>query len=229
MNKEDIWISRVPTPIKYQVDGNINDDFENMKTGKSIINWNTYSPQWAPVDLVLEDDANTCIQLKDEDPYDYARAIRIFEESNQAEIAFKIKPQQITEEPFEVDVVDRYGNRPVRISINNQGEITASDGSEIKTIDTFRANRWIQFKIVIDAHPYGNYSIWIDGKKVASEFLLAEAVKSVERVSFRTGPYRDIPNRKTPNETPGPPLPGADDPVFESVFLIDDFKATRIH
>ena len=54
------------------------------------------------------------------------------------------------------------------------------------------------------------------------------AVKSVERVSFRTGPYRDIPNRKTPNEDVVPPLPGADDPVDEAVFLLDDFSAKRI-
>jgi len=70
-------------------------------------------------------------------------------------------------------------------------------------------------------------SLWIEGHKVASDFMLAEAVKSVERVSFRTGTYRDIPNRKTPNETPGPPLPGADKPVDEAIFLLDDFNAKR--
>ena len=80
----------------------------------------------------------------------------------------------------------------------------------------------------IDAQPFGNYSLWINDKAVAIDFELAEAVKSVERVSFRTGAYRDIPNRKTPNEDPDPPLPGADEAIAEAVFQIDDFKAKKI-
>lgn len=228
MNKEDIWVSRVPTPISYTVGEHVSDNFENMEIGGAVESWNTYSPKWAPVDLIKENSANNCIRLKDKDPYDYARVIRIFEESNNVEVEFKINTRQITDQPFEIDVVDQYGNRPVRIGFNKQGKITAADGNDVKDIATFKSNSWISFKIEIDARPYGNYSIWIDAKKVASDFRLAEAVKSVERVSFRTGSYRHIPNRKTPNETPGPPLSGADVPEEEAIFLLDDFRAKRI-
>ena len=228
MNKEDIWVSRVPTPIKYAIQGNVTDDFESMGIDKSIRDWNTYSPKWAPVDLVKENGTNTCIQLKDKDPYDYARVIRIFEESEKAEIQFKIKAQKVTKEPFEIDVVDQFGNRPVRISFNANGEITALDGSKSSELTSYQNDQWLNFKIQVEASVYGKYSVWIDGNKLASDFQLAEAVKSVERISFRTGPYRNIPNRKTPNEDPEPPLPGADDPVDEAVFLLDDFGAKRI-
>jgi hypothetical protein len=53
-------------------------------------------------------------------------------------------------------------------------------------------------------------------------------VKSVERISFRTGAYRDIPNRKTPNEEPGPPLPGADESVEEGLYYLDNLKVKSI-
>ena len=53
---------------------------------------------------------------------------------------------------------------------------------------------------------------------------MAEAVKSVERISFRTGAYRDIPNRRTPNEEPGPPLPGADEKISKAIYYVDDVK-----
>ena len=228
MNKEDIWVSRVPTPIKYAVEGDVSDDFENLTPGSKISDWNTYSPRWAPVDLVKENDGNICIQLNDKDPYDYARALRIFEESNKVIIEFKIKVEKITQQSFEIDVVDRYGNRPARVSLNENGAITVMDGHENKAAGTFETDVWIPFKIEIDASLYGSYSLWIDDEKVASGLALSEAVKSVERISFRTGPYRDIPNRKTPNETPGPPLPGADEPVDEAVFLLDDFSAKGI-
>jgi hypothetical protein len=51
---------------------------------------------------------------------------------------------------------------------------------------------------------------------------LAEAVLSVERLSLRTGEYRDKPTRRTENQQPGPPLPGADEPVPPAIFHIDN-------
>jgi hypothetical protein len=227
MNKEDMWVSRVPVPIMYKIQGNVKDDFEDMEAGKSITDWNIYSPLWSPVDLVKEG-KNLCLRLKDKDPYDYARAIRVFEEALQTEISFRINAQKVTDEPFEIDVVDRYGNRPVRIGLDVQNNITAVDGGDKKTIGKFPEGTWMNIRIRVDAHPFGEYSVWIDGKPAATGFQLAEAVKSVERMSFRTGPYRDLPNRKTPNEDPEPPLPGADDPVAESVYLLDDLSVVKI-
>ena len=116
----------------------------------------------------------------------------------------------------------------MRVSLNDQGDIIALDGSSAKTIASYKQNTWINIKVEIDASLYGKYSLWIDDKKVVSNYHLAEAVTSVERVSFRTGSYRDIPNRKTPNEDPEPPLPGADVPVNEAIFLLDNFTAKQV-
>jgi len=230
MNKEDIWISRVPTPIKYSVMGDVKDDFENLEPGESIPNWNTYSPQWAPVDLITENGSNLCIQLRDKDPYDYARAIRVFEETKEAVIEFRIKVQKTSDKPFEVDITDRFGNRPVRISLSNDGKILAINGSSIENIGEYKKNSWISIRVDVDADPTnGSFSIWVNDIQAAKDFLLAEAVKSVERISFRTGHYRDLPNRKTPNEEPGPPLTGADNPAKEAIYLIDNVIATIIN
>ena len=228
MNKEDIWVSRVPTPIRYSVMDDVSNDFENMEVGGAINDWNTYNPKWAPVELVKSENGNKFIQLSDKDPYDYARAIRAFEEGEQVEISFKVMSLQNSQGLFEIDITDRFGNRPVRISFNNDGNIKAMNGSESITLFSYKPEEWIKFDLKIDANPFGNYSLRINDKAVAIDFKLAEAVKSVERVSFRTGAYRDIPNRKTDNEKPGPPLPGADDAIAEAVFFIDDFKAKKI-
>ncbi|MEQ9218181.1 MAG: hypothetical protein RLO17_09075 [Cyclobacteriaceae bacterium] len=227
MNKEDIWISRVPTPVSYAVKGDINEDFDQLTVGGTIPDWNIYSPLWAPVNLVKSDDGLS-MQLKDKDPYDYARAIRVFEESNESAVSFKVKVLKAQEEPFEVDITDQYGNRPVRVSFNAKGDITAMDGGTAKEIGSFSPDTWVNVKLVVRATPYGSYDVWIDDEQVGQGFQLAEAVKSVERASFRTGPYRNLPNRKTSNETPEPPLPGADDPVAESVYLIDDFVVEKV-
>lgn len=227
MNKEDIWVSRVPLPIQYSVHVDVFDDFEAMEPGKAIKNWNTYNPKWAPIELVEIKD-NTCIQFNDKDPYDYARAIRIFEESENAEISFKINVEKLNDQPFEIDITDKFGNRPIRINFNEKGEIETNDGNNYKVISSFQKNKWIEIKVQVNASPFGKYSIWINGKKQALDLKLAVAVKSVERVSFRTGSFRNLPNRKTPNEEPGPPLTGADDPIEEAIFYLDDFEAKKI-
>ena len=227
MNKEDIWISRVPTPVSYAVKGDIDENFDQLTAGGAIPHWNVYSPLWAPVNL-LKSDAGLSMQLKDKDPYDYARAIRVFEESNESVVSFKVKVVKAQEEPFEVDVTDQYGNRPVRVSFNANGDITALDGGTAKKIGSFSPDSWMNVKLIVRATPYGSYDILVDGQEVGKRYQLAEAVKSVERISFRTGPYRDLPNRKTPNETPEPPLPGADDAVAESIYLIDDFVVEKV-
>ncbi|MCK5210430.1 MAG: hypothetical protein KAQ79_20485, partial [Cyclobacteriaceae bacterium] len=179
MNKEDIWVSRVPTPVKYDIQGEVLDDFENMEAGGVIIGLNTYNPKWAPVELVKSGNGNQSIQLSDKDPYDYARAIRVFEEGEQVEISFKVMSQQNSHGLFEIDITDRFGNRPVRILFDNDGNIKAMNGSDSKILSSYKPGEWIKFDLKIDATPFGNYSLWINDKAVATDFELAEAVKSV--------------------------------------------------
>jgi hypothetical protein len=226
MNKEDIWISRIPTPVKYSVKGNVKDDFNDMEVGGGVADWNIYAPQWSPVNLAEYTGTNNkCLQFSDKEPYDYARAIRVFEESKKAKISVNISPAQTDNGVFEVDVTDRFGNRPVRIKFDNDGNIKAVNGSKEVVLLSYNADNWYELEISIDARPFGSYSLSVNGKEVLSDAELAVAVKSVERVSFRTGAYRDLPNRKTPNQDPAPPLPGADEQVKEAIFYIDDFSA----
>jgi hypothetical protein len=50
----------------------------------------------------------------------------------------------------------------------------------------------------------------------------AEAAETVERLSFRTGPYRNEPTRQLDRYDPSlKDLPGADDPVKEAQYFID--------
>lgn len=225
MNKEDMWVSRVPLPIQHTVQGNINDNFNNLEVGGTVTNWNIHAPKWAPIEIAdFPTATNKSLLLKDKDPYDYARAIRVFEEATKAEIKAKVFSKQTENGIMEVDVTDRYGNRPVRIRFDEDGKIKATNGSKEVVLQSYKPNTWYELKIQINANPYGNFSISIDGNERIKKGQLAEAVKSVERVSFRTGVYRDIPNRKTPNEDPEPPLPGADETVTLTEFYIDDFS-----
>ncbi|MCH4553868.1 exo-alpha-sialidase [Aestuariibaculum lutulentum] len=222
MNKEDIWMSRIPVPVKYVVEEDIHDDFENMKEGGHIIDWNTYSPKWAQVSLVKENSGNQCLLLIDEDYYDYSRAIRVFKEGTQVSASFKLKLESVDTTQFDIDITDRYGNRPVQISIDKNGVLNASKGSNMKSILKLDLRKWYNIKIVMNTAGLGSYSLFVNEEQILTEASTVMAVKSVERISFRTGAYRDIPNRETPNEVKYPPLENADEKQNKSMYLIDD-------
>lgn len=203
VNKEDVWVSRVQLPARTTWTGPVDDNFDDIAAGGTIPNWNIYRPQWCQVAV----DAEHRLCLTDEDPYDYARAIRVFEETKKATVGFDIKVEEEHGEPFEVDVTDRHGARAVSLSFSN-GQITMAG----KPCGTYEAGQWKRVTIVVD----GN-TVNVEG--VALEPL--HAVKSVERLSFRTGAYRELPDRNTPNQAPAPPLPGCDKKVAQSRYLID--------
>jgi hypothetical protein len=224
MNKEDMWVSRIPLPIQHHVDGPVNDDFEMMEVGGAVKDWNVYAPKWAPVNVVDFPKGSKSLQLKDRDPYDYARAIRVFEEGNKIAMSFKILTQTSYAGILEVDVTDEFGNRPIRLRFDSDRNIKHFRQFDYMSAAPYKLDVWHDIKLTINASLYGDYSLEIDGKSVLTEEPLFEAVKSVQRLSFRTGPYRDVPNRKAVNEEPHDPLEDGDDPMPAAIFYIDDVK-----
>jgi hypothetical protein len=230
MNKEDMWVSRVPTPIRHSIEGPVEDHFDELEKGGAVPEWNIYAPLWAPIQLENSPGKEgLSLKLMDEDPYDYARAIRVFEESNELDLGFSFYIPGENKGNLEIDVVDRYGNRPIRIKIDSLGTLWAQEGNTAQKLAEIKPGQWHQVQIKAEAVPFGSYSLMLNDQQLINEAAFAEAVKSVERISFRTGAYRDLPNRKTPNEDPEPPLPGADDKVATAIFYIDDITIASSH
>ncbi|HJV78878.1 MAG TPA: hypothetical protein VJ602_10890 [Paludibacter sp.] len=223
VNKEDIWVSRVPLSVKYSVEGDVKDNFDNMEVNGAVPDWNIYAPQWAPVNVVaFPDTKNKSLQLSDSDPYDYAKAVRIFKTGNKATINFKVFLNQNNNGMFRIDVTDRYGNRPVRLWFDENGSLNAMNGSTSTRLQQYVPGKWYQMELTVNATITGSFDVAVDGKAVLQNAQLAEAVKSVERLSFCTGAYNNLPDRTTPNQKVSPPLVGADDPVPMATYYIDD-------
>jgi hypothetical protein len=88
VNKEDIWISRIPLT-------------------NSVDTWNTYSPKWAPVEvrkhMVFLDDPSG-VNLQDHDPYDYARAFQVFPSRTKVAASFLVSAYQVGNAPLEIEL-----------------------------------------------------------------------------------------------------------------------------
>ena len=223
MNKEDIWVSRVPVPVRDRVTGPVNDTFDHLQTGGSVTDWNIYSPRWSPVRVVdVPTAANKSLELKDEDPYDYARAQRIFPETKAASVHFKIRAEQNSNGRLEIELTDRFGFRPVRLIFAEDGLIKAMDGAQYKTLASYEPGEWYDINLIADVAK-GAFDVSLAGKPVASAASFAEFVKSVERISFRTGPQREEPTLKTTTaDLPDRTDPNPDVPQPGAVFHVDD-------
>ena len=207
-NKEDIWISRIPVPVRYKVEGPVQDSFDTLEINGKIPDWNIYRPRWANVAIAAFPSAgNKSLQLENKDPYDYAKAVRVFTETKSAHISFKLYARPSVDGRLEVEVLDHAGHRPVRVIFGAEGQ-------------SLKPRSWHQIEIVADAVA-GKYDFSIDGKPVARQAVFAEPAATLERLALRTGPFRTTPTRQS-DRYAGTDLPNPDNPVALSVYNVDD-------
>ena len=240
-NKEDIWVSRVPVPITGVVQKDVSDDFEDMQPGQVVTNWNIYSGIWTPIAVVM-DKGNKVLRLQDKDPYEYAKAVRVFPEAMLTNLSFRLCRRQSSKGDIEIEVLNYKGQRPVRIKIEG-GRLKANKGAELTDIGSLAAGKWLRFDIVVDT-AMGIYDLKLNGKTIVSDAAFAEPLTfgdkpylsrfrmpTVERIEFRTGAYRltDFSRYGSGDNgclKGGGDLPGADDRLNNAIFDIDDFQTS---
>lgn len=83
VNKEDMWISRIPVPVEINASAHADDDFSKFGSIAELTNWNIYSPVWAPVSL-----EGAWLKLQDKDPFDYAKVERKIPASKELKVSF---------------------------------------------------------------------------------------------------------------------------------------------
>jgi hypothetical protein len=221
MSKEDIWVSRIPVPIRGAVSGHVKDSFNNMETGGVVTDWNVYSPKYAPVRVVeFPGSSDKSLELKDGDPFDYAKAERVFPESQTVKLSFKVLAKQISGR-LDVDVRSQMPGafRPVRIWFDGDGRIKAMNGSTTAVLGAYQRDLWYSFVVDVDTKAK-NYSVKINGSSALINAGYAESatITSVERLVFRTGAYRGLDT--TPVD------PSLDHPISATMFYVDDVSSS---
>jgi hypothetical protein len=227
MNKEDIWVSRIPVPVRHSITDAVHDTFDDLTVSGPVKDWNIYSPRWAPVGVAaFPSAANKSLELQDRDPYDYARAVRVFPEAKSATLQFKVRAGQNHVGRLEIEVADQFGYRPVRLVFGQDGQIKVWDGAKSATLAEYQANKWYEVGLKVDVEQ-GTLDVTLDGRLVASRVKFAEYVKSVERLSFRTGAYRSEPTLRTSTDaTPDRVTPNPDVPEPQATYHVDDVVIT---
>jgi hypothetical protein len=188
MNKEDIWVSRVPLPIRPDESDIVDDDFATFPAGPIVRGWNTYCPKWASVKV-----ADGCLEIIDRDLYDHAVATRLFRAAKRVSITFETAWHQFNADAtLEIELLSTLGSRrPVRVVLNSDRRIKTFDGQSAIEVAQYTAGQWLTFRIDAEAE-CGEYSLALNDRPVVHHAAFTESCEDLNRITFRTGEWRSI-------------------------------------
>ncbi|WP_229217195.1 exo-alpha-sialidase [Dyadobacter luteus] len=216
-NKEDMWVSMVPVPIKDHTEVHASDHFSKLPDGKELADWNVYSPQWAPVDIERNTSGKALV-LKDADPFDYAKVERVIPATKKLMVEFSITPSQSQDGLLDIEFLDAKGTPGIRLSFDSAATFRTKAGYRNKKLLTYEAGK--TYKVVVKADVTTRiYTVSVNGKDLGNNILFAP-LESFSRIAFRTGDTRRFPDADTPTDQMYD-LPDAGRKDIEAVYSLE--------
>jgi len=223
MNKEDIWVSKIPVPVTDEVKTHVNEVFNDLPAGEELKFWNIYSPLQASVQIEKAIDGTKSLVLHDKDKFDYAKAERVIPDSKKVTISFTIVPQQADKGRLHIEFQDAKGSATARLIFDVDGELKAKVGYRNSGIMKYEAGKSYDIRLELDQSKR-MYNLFVNGQSKGAKIYFAP-VASFKRVVFRTGEVRRFPDADTPTDQ-NYDLPNAGEVDPEAVFVIKSFKTS---
>lgn len=191
-NKEDMWVSCIPVPVKIKATEHAGGSFSKYAKLQDMKDWNIYSPLWAPVTLNGE-----WLTLSDKDPYDYAKVEKLIPATKELTVDFDVKPAQNDHGQLNIEFLDDKGNMCARIVLDSAATMKVKGGARyggmLKHYDAGQTYH-ITAKLSVDGH-VGTY--FVNGKKATAR-MFDTPVDAITRIVFRTGDLFTEPSIETP-------------------------------
>ena len=222
MNKEDIWVSRIPVPIRDRPDAHADDRFASSNASLIFNQWNIFSPLWCRVGIDRIGDS-TALVLRDADPFDHAKAERVFPSSGRLRMELNLTADQTDHGVLEIELTDGRGMPTLRIMLDSTGKILTKQGYRNKAVGSYVKGRKLSIDLRLDAASRF-YTISVDGGKPGNN-LCFQPVAEVSRVLLRTGAVRRFPDADTPTDQDYD-LPGAENKYKEARYLIHSLRTS---
>ena len=191
-NKEDMWVSRVPVPVRLDATTHASGSFSQFATLLQLTDWNIYSPLWAPVTL-----DGQWLTLSDKDPYDYAKVERVIPNTKELQVEFDIRADQVDHGELDIEFVDDHGIVCSRIVIDSTAMIRVKGGARYGTL-LKKYEPGVTYHITATlscALHRATFTVASLGKCTRQ---FDTPVESISRIVFRTGSLFTEPNTNTP-------------------------------
>ena len=225
MNKEDIWVSSVKIPLSSFESQNVNEEFNSMKIGEELNNWNIYSPVWATVKIEKDSEGVKNLVLRDKDRYDFAKAERLFKTGKNINVRFTLKPLQ-ADGLLHAEIHDRKGEAAITLIFDEKGNLKVSNKQGMAHLTKYESGK--SYDIELDINTEGFFNISVNGDKRKDLRLSSFYLEPIERIVFRTGPVRTYPDASPDDLTMSGPefrdLPLAGEPDNEVSFFIKSLQ-----
>jgi hypothetical protein len=225
MNKEDIWVTSIPVPVKDKVENDVNEDFAQLPAASALKEWNIFSPLWAPVALEKAPDGAQALAIKDKDPFDYAKAEHVLPAAKKMSATFTVVPQQADHGNLNIEFQDAKGSPGIRLVFDSTGTLYVKAGYRNKGITTYKAGE--KYEITVSLNTEARfYTVAINGKQQGGNNVFFAPLENVQRIMFRTGEVRRFPDSDTPTDQMYD-LPNAGAQVKQAVYYIKSLKTKR--
>ncbi len=225
MNKEDIWVSKVPVPIADKVTEDVNEVFNELPDNKELDWWNIYCLQWAPVQIEKVN-GEKVLTIKDKDRYDFALAERVIPSSESSVVEFTVVPQQNDNGQLHVEFQNAQGLGAIRLVFDNDSVLKVRNGYRYSGVTRYEPRVEYQIQVKFDVNKRF-YWVTVNGKQKGNYRLLYRPVHEISSVAFRTGDIRRFPDADTPTDQDYD-LKDAGIPVKEAQFNIKSFTSKKI-
>ena len=224
VNKEDIWVSRIPVPITDRVENHVFDDFKGLTPRSWVKDWNVYSGVWSRVSLEKFRDGGepevNALRLTCKDPCDYASATRVFPESEKVKIKARVMARQSYFGKMEIDLTDGRGVCVFRVTLDSDRTVKLKHGNAFTLAGTYGGLVEVEWRVDCVAR---EVTFVYGGNEWTWKFF--NSARSVERMTFRTGSKHKTSLEFDPEYNPPKDLPGADEPLAqESRYYIMSFE-----
>lgn len=207
-NKEDMWVSRIPVPVKISATEHASGGFGKYGKLSEMEDWNIYSPLWAPVRL-----EGDWLTLSDKDPYDYAMVEKLIPATKELTVEFDVRANQNDHGQLNIEFLDNKGNMCSRIVLDSEATMKVKGGARYGgMVKNYEAGKTYHIKAVlsVDGH-VGTY--YVNGKKATAR-MFDTPVEAITRIVFRTGNLFEKPNIETPaDQTEDMPRADEQDPM----------------
>lgn len=224
VNKEDMWVAKVPVPLRAKATAHTTENFEGKTMISELTEWNIYSPLMAPVSFQKHDGRNW-LQLADRDPFDYARVEKVIPASKELSVSFILQADQNDKGLLRIEFLDAKGIACSRLELTPDGVFRAKGGSRFSNMLSYQPGTSYKVEAQLSV-AQRSITFFVDGKRVGNRMFFAP-VESIQRVAFYTGATRDFPTPDTPaDQWDDVPDAGKIDPL--SVFRITDFSTSSL-
>ncbi|EFM11604.1 conserved hypothetical protein [Paenibacillus curdlanolyticus YK9] len=210
MNKEDIWVSRIPVPIRYANPAPVHDRFDAYAHQQSLLDdWNLYIPHLAQIELGKDPSSSAyALRIQNNNSSDWAKAERIFPASTSVDIQFSIMPVWKGGQPLAVQILDGKSSSLISICFEEEGAIQLRQGEASDPIGCYTALQWHDFHVHIDLASMHVVVAINEGEP--QRHALINKLASVERIGFRAGERWPEPKLSTKLDLPDQAIPAVE-------------------